>query len=241
MNQLQKDLEKSIKTEKEIAEELNKEIVKIIPATLTAKKLNELLLNIYSINNTYLRNKLERELKNIYRNEIMLINAKYKTNLTFTQTDKNLFEAVTNHPQLQESLANFDLITRRKISEIVNRGLLENRTPDEIQNKLREVLDIGENRARLIVRTETQKVQSIARFNQYDKLGLDNYKYYWKGPDDRRTTKWCKNITRRTKKGVTIDKLKQIIKEEAQPEFYNPLNPFSPHFQCRHTFYAELK
>ena len=240
MNQSLK-VEKNVKTETQIAEELNKEIKKLIPATLTSKKLNELLTGIYSINNTYIRNKLERELKNIYRNEIMLINNRYKTNLTYTTQDKNIMDAITNNPQLKESLAKFDQLTRKKISEIVNQGLLDNRTADEIQNKLREVIDISENRARLIVRTETQKVQSMARFTQYDKLGIEDYKYYWKSIPDKRRTSICAKITRRTKNGVTIEELKKIIQEEADPKFYNPLNPFSPHFQCRSTFYAELK
>jgi hypothetical protein len=90
--------------------------------------------------------------------------------------------------------------------------------------------------AERIVRTEFQSVlKNKAREYAYLKADPEGeYKYKWLGPTDHRTTAICKKIKSRTARGVSMDKLKQIIKQEADPAIYQSDRPFTPHINCRH-------
>jgi len=88
----------------------------------------------------------------------------------------------------------------------------------------------------VIARTETQALQNKSREWSYKKIDPEGkLKYKWLNPVDDRTTDVCRNIVRRTNKGVTMNQLKQIIKDEGKKGGHDP-RELTPHVNCRSTF-----
>ena len=93
---------------------------------------------------------------------------------------------------------------------------------------------VDEAHARLIVRNETHGVQSIMREIQYHETDLiGTGKYVWQGTPDKRYCIRCKKIYERTKHGVPLELLRQIIKEEAEPKTYDERRPWQAHINDR--------
>jgi len=184
-----------------------------------------------------LRRKLEKKLEDLYRKEIKQIGKDLNIGVSFGQSDKNILETIVNNKKLGKALNDIDSVTSRKIQEVIQTGLIQSRSLDEIRNKLVEVVDITESRAHTIALTESQRVQTLARENSYKKiLDLETADFKWIGPTDRRTTPICERIKNRTKNGVSLERLQEIIKQEADPQFYDSSSPYSPHWNCRHIF-----
>lgn len=92
-------------------------------------------------------------------------------------------------------------------------------------------------------RTEVQAQQNEFRERMYEKMeGSENFKYRWINPMDDRTTDICRAIVHRTDNGVTMEKLKEIVKQESRKEDFDLYKdkPFTPHFNCRSTFVRVL-
>lgn len=132
----------------------------------------------------------------------------------------------------------FKSINKEKSDKIKN--YLINKTDEKIslQTIIKAIQRIGEVSqadAERIARTEYVNVlQNKSREIAYKQRDDGTYKYAWTGPTDNRETSICKNIRNRTSQGVNMEELKKIIKEEADPNIYEPSRPWSPHINCRH-------
>lgn len=60
--------------------------------------------------------------------------------------------------------------------------------------------------------------------------------FKWVNPMDKHTSDRCRKIVSRTSSGVTLDKLKEIVREESDKGWYKARSPLLPHPQCRSTF-----
>jgi hypothetical protein len=60
-------------------------------------------------------------------------------------------------------------------------------------------------------------------------------KFKWMNPMDKSTSLVCKKIVQRTEKGVTLDELKEIVRQEADKGWYRARSPLLPHPNCRST------
>ena len=109
---------------------------------------------------------------------------------------------------------------------------------------MHDVIDMTDGRLRLIARTESTAVSNTARINSYKKTDPEGKaRYVWYGPNDYRTTQRCKNIMRRTRAGVKLDKLIQIVKEEANKwdkDFTVDPNHLTAGYNCRHTILRKV-
>ena len=134
----------------------------------------------------------------------------------------------------------------KRIKDFILRAMVKNYSKDRVIKYIRRIG--GENatvqKANLIYRTETQVMKNKIREWSYSQIDPEGtMKYKWIGPTDDRTTSICKNIENRTRNGVDIETLKEIIHEEVQrakaqgklPKDYE-VREYNPHFQCRHTF-----
>lgn len=135
----------------------------------------------------------------------------------------------------------FETLTKAQVRELRKVMLTSMTQPqgwsiNSVVKKLEEVLPEGaQKNLRTIVRTETQSINNVARKLEYDDRDPEGmFKYQWIGPNDRRTTDTCKNITRRASKGVSLEELQKIIDAEAKKEGFDP-RPLLPHINCRHT------
>lgn len=102
-----------------------------------------------------------------------------------------------------------------------------------IDRKGKDKLSFG--KAETIARTEFQALTNSIREFNFKKIDPEGKrKYVWLGPSDDRETQVCKNIKSRTGKGVSLDKLREIVKQESIKGGFDGKREFTPHPNCRH-------
>jgi len=103
--------------------------------------------------------------------------------------------------------------------------------------------EISRFQAEMIVRTEQSAVYNTARELSYKEADpQDKMLYKWIGPTDARTTDICKNIKSRSMKGVSMEELKKIVKDESRKADANwAVRDWVPHANCRHSFVRYFK
>lgn len=125
-----------------------------------------------------------------------------------------------------------------RIKDYLIEGVQKNRPEPEMVKAVIEMAGIEKGDAETIVRTEANalrnKLREIsARINDPE----GQFKYMWIGPNDYRTTDICTAIKNRSEKGVTLDKLKDIVEDEAHKADPNwDVRDWNPHGNCRHSF-----
>lgn len=141
--------------------------------------------------------------------------------------------------QIRESIwrKKFDginAVNSNKIKDIIIEGIAKNITLEELTDKIVKI-GIEEKQAEAIARTEQQALQNSAREIMFKEIDpKEEYKYKWVSIPDSRRSEICKEITELTKKGVSMKKLKNIIKEVAA-KYNSEAREFTPHVNCRST------
>ena len=111
---------------------------------------------------------------------------------------------------------------------------------NRITEKIVKELGLSKGQARTIGRTEMTSVLNTAREIDYkERDPKDEFKYKWLNPLDDRTTPQCREITKRTKGGVSMKDLKIIVKEVAEKYAeggFKYTREFLPHINCRSSF-----
>jgi len=135
----------------------------------------------------------------------------------------------------------FEGLTKAQSNEvrsIIVKNIISKKTQKTTMNKLISLLKITPNQAERIVRTEEHEIATTLRETDFAlRDPTEKNKYKWIGPSDHRTSAVCESIKRKTKKGVSMDKLKEIIQKETTR--FNPkwtVKDWTPHPNCRHSF-----
>jgi hypothetical protein len=109
--------------------------------------------------------------------------------------------------------------TTREISIDIQRmvfGGLERKTGyTKVARRIEEKHDLPPQQAETIVQTESHEIEGVMReinFQESDPYGRE--KYRWVVNRDKRRCAICERIGDRTKNGVTLERLKEIIREE---------------------------
>lgn len=101
-------------------------------------------------------------------------------------------------------------------------------------------LGLTEHEAEAIARTETQALVAKARELGYEEeFDLEEERFKWVGPDDRRTTDACDWIKKQVPaEGVSLAALKDLVQEAPShdPKLDTEAREWTPHINCRHTF-----
>ena len=108
-----------------------------------------------------------------------------------------------------------------------------------VSNVNTQITDLGVNpkQADLIIRTEQAILQNKVREINYETAeGSEDFKYYWAGPEDGRTSDVSKEIKRLSFKGMPKEKLKQLVKEQSIKFGFKPDRDWFSHPNQRHTF-----
>ena len=123
-----------------------------------------------------------------------------------------------------------------KTQKVIGDALATNKGIKDIIKGLSEVFNGSEYELERIAKTESHNVFASAREASYSKsIDIEKAEFKWVGPNQPgRTTEYCKRIKARTLKGVGLDELKEIIREEADPKTYDVGRPYQPHIGCRH-------
>ena len=206
---------------------------------MTPSELKELLKNMsrYVVSNMI--STARTQLKQEFLNGIDEAERSSNANAVLSPEDYNIIDKILNQRIFVNAFKKLGIDTVSKIQEIFREAYEnpEEYSMDILVNKLYNIVQDKRPHLETIVRTETGNINNLAREIAYKSIDKDGkFKYKWIGPDDNRTTKICRRITERTKNGVTLEELKKIIREEADPKTYTPSRPFSPHINCRHTY-----
>ncbi len=98
--------------------------------------------------------------------------------------------------------------------------------------------NISSFRAETIARTETQALKNTMREWSYNKVDpKEEWRYKWINPMDSRTSDICSNLVAKTRHGVTLKKLRELVKAEAESHGLKP-REWTPHPNCRSVFVA---
>lgn len=177
-----------------------------------------------------------------YMKEMGAIEKQIGMNLSFTGADQNAINVLASQPVLSKAYQGIADQLSSKINEVISANI---KSPDglslqKIQSEIQDAVHVSDFRAETIARTETSKVASAARINQYRKeedFGSALFKHI--GPTDRRTTQTSKRIKDMTKNGVSWDQYVDIVTKESRRDFptwnVNPNFPVA-FWNTRHTF-----
>lgn len=136
----------------------------------------------------------------------------------------------------------FRRLLRRMYREIVEELAEPEYDEEKIIKKIKKVaMKYVRSQGRTIVRTEIHNIYAKAReemYSKYEEEAEVTLLYRWLSANDFRTCKVCREIERRTKKGVTMDRLKDVIRDVMRKHGlrYDPRKPFTVHPNDRCTF-----
>lgn len=182
-------------------------------------------------------NKKIREFLDIEKEDILK-----EDNLIFDikKADNNFISFISK--QLYEK--SFEGLTKEvsdKIKDVVLKSLIQRTTISEVINKIKE-LGVSENQSELIARTESSILKNSAReFNYSQVEGNENFLYKWIGPDDNRTSDISKEIKSKSKNGLKLETLKNLVRKTSEKYGFKPDRDWFSHPNQRHIFTRKLK
>ena len=156
------------------------------------------------------------------------------------KADNNFISFISK--QLYEK--SFEGLTKEvsdKIKDVVLKSLIQRTTISEVINKIKE-LGVSENQSELIARTESSILKNSAReFNYSQVEGNENFLYKWIGPDDNRTSDISKEIKSKSKNGLKLETLKNLVRKTSEKYGFKPDRDWFSHPNQRHIFTRKLK
>lgn len=125
----------------------------------------------------------------------------------------------------------------QSINNTIMRGIFNQKSIEGMAKSIADLLGVSKQQASQVVRGEYQAIKNVIRgASEEAKDPAHSFKYKWLSIPDSRRTKYCTIITNRTKHGVSLERLKEIIKQESDKAIYDENRPFTPHVGCRSTF-----
>ena len=177
------------------------------------------ILKYYKMARDKLLKKLHRKLDFTARDEVAV--RLLRESKVLTKIYKNMSERLSSK-------------INTTITEAIKKGAIDfNKLVGSIHKIQRQEYSAGDK----IARTEHSCITNIASANTYDQLDKEaeiEGLYRWFGPDDIRTSEYCKRICKLTKDGVTLKELEKIITKYGDTRL-KYRRPFQAHIRCRHT------
>jgi len=159
-----------------------------------------------------------------YQNGFEEVEVQFDLNLT-----RNSKEIAFLKDYTFDNIKDFNEQTKSVLRKELSQGLLNSDTNGQMAKRIAKVLEITRNRAKMIVRTETNRVFNSGRQDAAEKTGYKLKKYVSVQMDDR-TSPICKRMNGKygtPAKGIPINK--QFKDATSGKSFENP--PF--HINCR--------
>lgn len=234
---------------KKLLAELNKLIVGLGFKRNLGKK--DVEARAKKLTNEFLK-RMERkasgEFKRVYLKTIKDVGKDVGVSIGFSSVDQNAIEAIRNQKVFSEAFAGMNKDLNKKITDVISNAYKDPKlfSLSAMVENMREVTEKSDFALERIARTETTRVSNVARIVSYKKaedITDKKLTFKWIGPKDKRTTDTCKRIKRRTEKGVSMDELISIMKEESEkdfPEFGVTKNSPIPHYSCRHVIVRKV-
>jgi hypothetical protein len=169
----------------------------------------------------------------IYKEKLIELENRLGIDLGFTKDDRDTLMALKSQRVL--SRAYQDLA--QNVEKMVNEATSKSESKEQLASYIDEIKTSTSSNAELIARTETAKIQSAANLTNFRKAFPKGFMVRHAGPTDERTTKTCRRIMERTRKGVTEAEYYDTLKEESAKDFPTwTVDREAPvaHIQCRH-------
>lgn len=138
--------------------------------------------------------------------------------IQFGGKHEEVLRTVTSGEGLADTFARFSHETSQKLKEIVVESFKEGvNTPGAITTRMNQ--EVGwqmERRLRVIARTESHKVWEKARTTMYEEMEErrgEKFLYAFGNQEDHKTCKVCQEIIDRTREGLPLEKVRDIIVE----------------------------
>lgn len=182
---------------------------------------------------------LDNKIRDTYVKSKYSILRQHKITPYLTSTDNLIIEEFANSDLLWQSYANMNEALSRKINSILasnfNKDVFN---PWEARRELlKDIPKLTKSRASMILRTENNNIRSIATENTYRTINPENdWKYIMFGPTDSRNAPSTIEVKRRQGNGMSLDDLKDLIRDvamEYNPKSYSPSRPWQIHIQSR--------
>jgi hypothetical protein len=182
-----------------------------------------------------LKRSTQDQIANIYKDQLQRASKELNIEFFVNDSDRMIVESVLNSSIVTNAFQNLeDIMVKKAVAAVPQ--LLMDATFEEVIRDITPEFESAEDKMRVIIRTESQNIVNLANEQALKRARATEENLIWTGPRDSRTTEYCQRITARASEGVTLQKLKQIIAEEADPNTYTPSRPFTPHINCRHSF-----
>ena len=188
---------------------------------------------------TQIKDKLKSYLETSYYLQSSKIYQSLGYNPMLDSSDKLIVDNVLNSKILWDSYANLEGDITKEINIIIRSNFKDFAL--DIKSARADIIKfipkITENRANTILRTENDNIRTLASQNTFNKLDPNSeFRYRWIGPNDYRTADSSKRVKSRTSQGVSMEDLKQIIKQEADQRTYTSERPYIVHINQRHSY-----
>lgn len=185
---------------------------------------------------------IKKFLEDVWKRAIEDVKREVGVGLNFQRIDREHLRKIIESEFYKEVFAKYGEYAHEQIGRVIYEMMRE---PGydimKVRDELMRVIGVVKSRGENIARTEAGNIYRESKMLQLQKLeeAGEEFLYEWIGPDDRRTTEVCKRIKERTRGGVNREELVKIIREESNrwdSRFWREDRPFTPHYQCRHTF-----
>ena len=227
---LNKSLEKEIN---KLVKEIKTSAKSLSPQDL--QKLNKRLIDEFIRRHKFTTQKNILKFYKLARNKIL---TKLKKRLNFTAKDDAAIKLLRESKVFPVLYKNMDNRLTSKINSAITTAIEKGAVDfNKLVDSIHKIQNQEFSNADRIARTEHSTITNIASANTYDQLdkeaGVESL-YRWFGPDDVRTSEYCKRICALTKNGVTLKELEKIIEENGDT-LLRYRRPFQAHIRCRHT------
>lgn len=148
------------------------------------------------INLNFVPETLKKVLGDKYKDGMEKAEVQFEMNFFEDAKRLNFLEkyAFDNIKDMTDDIAN-------KLRQELSRGLMNLESVSALQERVQKVMDIGENRARMIARTEANRADNMGHIDGARQSGLSLVKK-WSAHIDDRTSQVCKDLN---EKEVEVD------------------------------------
>lgn len=181
----------------------------------------------------------KEQLEIAYNDTLKQMSKELGFKISFSEIDQDALDVIQNRKVFTQAYDDMSKSLSSKLNDAIAKTYANPKefTITKLVENMKEIADEETYRLERIARNETSNINNLARQNSYFKADPEGaFKYKWLGPDDRRTTKYSKAMKRDTTKGVTIKRLKELVKKNADQNTYTPARPFQTHINQRHTY-----
>ena len=195
--------------------------------------------SMVTTNTEGINNPIHQERKKKIQNLIFKISEEMQKNenISYDINKDDKIEQISDF--IQKGLYNkkFDGINKSTsdlIKDYILKSIIEGKDLNSVVKYIMNKGKTDKQQAETIASTERQSLINKTReyiYNQSDPEGETRYK--WLNPLDKRTSKICKNITENSKQGLTLNELKELIKQEANNNGMKDPREWTPHPNCR--------